>query len=41
MNFETEESDGDPADNSVYGWNVDVYGDFAIGDDFQRFVLPT
>jgi hypothetical protein len=33
MNFETEEADGDPADNSVYGWNVDVYGDFAIGDE--------
>jgi len=33
MNFETEESDGDPADNSVYGWNVDVYGDYALGDE--------
>ena len=33
MDFETAEADGDPADNSVYGWNVDVYGDFAIGDE--------
>jgi hypothetical protein len=33
MNFETEETDGDPADNSVYGWKVDSYGTFAIGDE--------
>ena len=33
MNFETEEADGDPADNSVYGWDVDVYGDYALGDE--------
>ena len=33
MDFETSEADGDPADNSVYGWKVDSYGDFAIGDE--------
>ena len=33
MDFETFEDDDDPADNSVYGWNVDVYGDYALGDE--------
>lgn len=33
MNFDTEQEDGAPADNSVYGWHVDVYGDFALGDE--------
>ena len=27
MDFKTSEADGDPADNSVYGWKVDSYGD--------------